>query len=127
MMRDSFIDGLLSNDIHRRLLEEKQLTFDRAFELAVTYSDARADAQQFEIPVHSSSAEPVQVVTGHVKQDSSDSEEVLAFSSTYSVGNCGFCGSRRRHDFKNCRAQYDTCNSCGKKGHWVLNIPMSML
>ena len=97
-MRDSFIDGLQSNDIRCRLLEEKQLTFDRAFELAVTYSDARADAQQFDTPAqgHSSSTEPVHVMTGHMHQET-DTEEVLAFSSTNTSGTCGFCGFIQTH------------------------------
>ena len=96
-MRDAFIEGRVSNDIRRRLLEEKELTFDRAFELAVTYSDARFDAQQFELPV-SSSTQPIHAVTEQQRPSlpQQDGDEILALSS----GNnkCNFCGSKRKHD-----------------------------
>ena len=124
MMRDAFINGLLLNDVRRRLLEEKDLTFDRAFELAVTLTDAKMDARQFE-----SLAQPVEPI--HAIDDnvsflrSTEQNNVLASTARIqqqgSISTaCYFCGSTARHNRKKCTARRDICHNCGEKGHWAI-------
>ena len=124
MIRDAFINGLLLHDIRRRLLEEKDLTFDRAFELAVTYSDAKTDAQHFELDV-SQPSNPIHAITSNNALDTREStdhfsqEDVLAMSSLSTSSACYFCGSKFKHNRRNCKARDDICNNCGIKGHWA--------
>ena len=124
MMRDSLISGILSGEIRRRLLEETELTFDRAFNLAVTYSDANSDSKAIECQAGPVS-EPIHAMTSSLTENrisdtDDESSGVLAMSSS-SV--CNFCGSRKPHVWKNCIARQGTCHKCHTVGHWARACP----
>ena len=61
LIRDAFINGIISSDIRQRLLEHKTLTLEDAFKQAVTLDDAKRDARGFTSSSGSSTALPAEM------------------------------------------------------------------
>ena len=114
MLRDSFINGILSSDIRQRLLEHKTLDMNTAYEQAVTLDDAKRDNLIFD---GTTSVQTSDVVSSFVDCEKPAQAQV-AFTAGKSKSICNSCGSNRSHDFKRCKAKTLNCFNCGEKGHF---------
>ena len=113
MIRDSFINGIVSSDIRQRLLEHKSLTLKEAFQQAVTLEDARRDNRAFASQVQMDSlSDAVHAL------DVESVEESSVVAATSNRNTCIRCGSSKPHDFKRCKANSQRCYRCGEKGHY---------
>ena len=116
LIRDAFINGLMSSAIRQRLLENRQLTLESAFTQACSIELAQRNSRSYELPLvaaatvdHSKSPErknATQVSKG---------EEIVALSA---VKRCQFCGRSGNHPRTECPARNATCYRCGKRGHF---------
>ena len=113
MLRDAFINGIMSAGIRQRLLEHKTLTMSEAYEQAVTLDDAKRDNLMFK----SVSELEGSSVNSVLNVDKSINEEETALVVNKPRGSCLSCGSDRPHDYKRCKAKSLSCFNCGQKGH----------
>ena len=114
MVRDSFINGILSSEIRQRLLEHRSLTMTEAFDQAVTLDNAKRDNRSFGYK----SSIPSEAVNAMELHDDSSVELPSVSAALMTKGMCHRCGSSRPHDFKNCKAKNQVCYKCGVKGHY---------
>ena len=91
MLRDRLVCGVEEPRIQRRLLAEADLTFDKAYELALASEFADKSAKDLK------SATPLVVNRVQHKQE------------------CYRCGDK--HNAADCRFKNVECHKCGKKGH----------
>lgn len=118
-MRDAFINGISSQHIRQRLLENMgELSLDEAF----TQARALEQAQTHSVAYDSNTIAAV--------EPSDDSTDPLAAAPSQNNNNskshkkqnkkeqCYFCGNSR-HPRTSCPARNDTCQNCKKKGHWA--------
>ena len=91
MLHDRLVCGVEESKIQRRLLVEPDLTFDKAFELALAAEAADRNAKDLR-PTMSPTVNRVQ----HKK-------------------NCYHCGDK--HSPADCKFRAAECRKCGKKGH----------
>ena len=98
--RDRLVCGVGDKRIQRRLLQEKELTYKRAYEGMETAVKDVQNLQQFQ-PTQSQQVKRVQ----HVQKQ--------ARASTYI--SCYRCGGN--HSSKSCRFRSATCHACNKTGH----------
>ena len=114
MIRDSFINGILSAEIRQRLLENKTLSMKQAYDQALIMDEAKRESRMF---VNQQSIEaPIEEVNSMQVNDE-ESEKVIAVVNSHNKSACFKCGSKKPHDFRNCRAKFLTCYKCGEKGH----------
>ena len=128
MVLGAFLAGISNNDTRKRLLEEKDLTFDDAFKLAISRQESRKEAGFYE---HPGTFEPnanrisLAAVTEHnpgpsscqsSPSPSSDPPQILA--AVAPTPHCGYCG-KEKHPRYRCPARNDECKSCGRDGHWA--------
>lgn len=93
-LRDRLVCGLNSESIQKRLLTEKDLTYHKAVELAVSMETVARESQQL-----------------------SSSQKVNAVSLSLPPGRkCTRCG-RVNHKEQECFYKDQTCHNCGKRGH----------
>ena len=92
MLRDRLIWGVEDSRIQRRLLAEPELTFDKAFEIAMASESAEKNVKDLQSPV------PVNKLKTHSTQNP-----------------CYRCGEK--HKAAVCRFKNVECRKCGKKGH----------
>ena len=118
MLRDSFINGLLSSDIRQRLLEHKTLCLNEAYEQAVTLDNARKDNIVFSSHTSGSVDSSFNCLNNSDPASEALAPVELASSSFKSKGVCRSCGRDRPHDFKNCKARMLNCFKCGERGHF---------
>ena len=106
LIRDAFINGIISNAIRQRLLENKELTLDTAFDQARSLDLAQKNSQAYEAPKSFAvavSSDPV-----HETNESSNTVGAAsAFSQTSK--NCPYCG-RESHARSICPARCSTCH-----------------
>ena len=92
MLRDRLVCGVEEPKIQRRLLAEHDLTFDKAFELAIASESADKNAKDLQQPASTSTVNRMQ----HKKI-------------------CHRCGDK--HSATDCKFKTAECRKCGKKGH----------
>ena len=92
MLRDRLVCGVEDSRIQRRLLAEPELTFDKAFEIAMASESAEKNVKDLQSPV------PVNKLKSHGTQNP-----------------CYRCGEK--HKAADCRFKTAECRKCGKKGH----------
>ena len=116
MIRDAFINGLVSNSIRQRLLENKTLDLNSAFDQARSL-----DAAQESSNLYSQQAMPTFSATinesSKLKTSSINENNSAAISSGKSKSSCWFCGNTR-HPRSNCPARNAVCHKCKKTGHF---------
>ena len=113
LIRDSFINGLSSAFIRQRLLENDELSLNRAFELADNLDRAYRYATSLESNQAAATAVPPENHT-EVQMD------LAAATSKYvKRGSCYFCGVSIHLNRKLCPAKDTICHGCGKRGHFV--------
>ncbi|KRY49099.1 Retrovirus-related Pol polyprotein from transposon gypsy [Trichinella britovi] len=103
MIRDAFINNMSSNEIHTRLLEHSVLTVKKAVALNSAKGNAKLYTKSEPIINSVSAADPGIEMTN---------------TSAATKQECYFC-SDRRHPRVNCPARNNTCNNCGKVGHFA--------
>ena len=106
-IRDAFITGLTSNDIRQRLLEQKSLDLQTAYDQARSLELAHQHSASF-ATISTASAVPLPP-----DQNTFPDEACGAISE-----NCFFCGYKRHHRSR-CPAKDATCKNCNKKGHFA--------
>ena len=92
MLRDSLVCGVEDSRIQRRLLAEPELTFDKAFEIAMASESAEKNVKDLQSPV------PVNKLKTHGTQNP-----------------CYQCGEK--HKAADCCFKTAECRKCGRKGH----------
>ena len=96
-LRDRLVCGMLSVPIQKRLLAEKELTLQKAMEIAQTMEAATKQSSELHTPSGPVSA-------------SQDIQFTTDGKACYRCGNKG-------HPQEKCHFKTQKCNSCGKKGH----------
>ena len=130
-IRDAFINGLTSPQIRQRLLENRSLDLQTAYEKAHTLEMAQKHSESFNQPGSSALNAAVTPHQTHLQQvpldaaspvsEAGSSEaNLLAAAAAGGSGSskCFFCGFERHPRLK-CPARNSTCGNCGKKGHYA--------
>ncbi len=115
-VRDAFITGLLSGSIRQRLLENKTLDLQTAFDQARALDTAQKSSETYNSNLLTSAAAtalPEPEEQNKVREETG--ERYVA--STSRSGKCFFCGNRP-HARSICPAREAICNKCKKKGHY---------
>ena len=116
LIRDAFINGMSSQSIRQRLLENNTLTLQDAFNQARSLDLAHRNSQAYVAPsVMSSAITTIEDSCNNVHANDKN-ENLLA--ATHSAKICYFCG-KHYHNRKNCPALEETCYKCGYKGHFA--------
>jgi hypothetical protein len=117
LIRDSFINGLLSPLIRQRLLENSTLDLKSAFDQANALDLAQKNAETYTMPtIPTATAAAVSVTEQTSKAAASNDDAPLA--GTFTSKKCYFCGNSI-HNRRNCPARNCVCDSCGKRGHYA--------
>ncbi|XP_064104081.1 uncharacterized protein LOC135213917 [Macrobrachium nipponense] len=114
-VRDAFINGLVSCAIRQRLLENRTLNLNTAYEQARTLEMAQKHSASY------SSAEPVNAAVSAVSREeesSSAENNSESVSAATSGARCFFCGNNR-HPRTQCPAKDAVCLKCKKQGHYA--------
>ena len=131
MLRDRLVCGINDAGIQRRLLSKSELTYKKAFDMALGVESAERNAKDLQ----SQKGESVHIIEVPVKpraqarregnQESSNNESVFALNTSTSSrphtalrshgGVCYRCGGR--HQSKDCSFKEATCYNCQKRGH----------
>ena len=112
-IRDTFINGIISNDIRQRLLEHTDLTLDDMYNKARAYESAQKHSENYITPYS-----PFYVNTASTNIDPSNNQNTESTVSAVSSELCYFCGNKRHPRIK-CPAKEVFCNRCNKKGHFA--------
>eukprot|EP00079_Xenopus_tropicalis_P034355 XP_017948126.1 PREDICTED: uncharacterized protein K02A2.6-like [Xenopus tropicalis] len=120
-LRDKFVCGLHDEFYLHKLLNEANLTFKSACNIALAIELTRSDSQQFK-EQNSSSFTDIPKITTESKPISQNSPQPPTVSvtgeqafQTQRVKPCYRCGGL--HQQLNCRYKSETCRNCGKLGH----------
>ena len=123
MIRDSFINGLTSNYIRQRLLENSELSLDRAYEIARTLHTAQKNSElSFQ---QSPQLTPSNVAAASTNDQSSpninqDQESLAAVrKQTLVKKSCYFCGGFLLANRASCPSRDAVCHNCSKKRHFA--------
>nr|XP_039264265.1 uncharacterized protein LOC120340078 [Styela clava] len=112
LIRDSFINGILSNNIRQRLLENKDLTLELAFSQASSFDLAQRNSPAYE----ASRIDELQLSASATSETSFNNEEIVTGRIT--GRKCIFCGYNY-HNRQNCPASNASCYECDKKGRFA--------
>jgi len=107
-IRDAFINGIMSNNIHQRLLENDELSLEKAVTLSRALEMAQKQSEAYSTPVES-----INYVSAD-KIETEDEQSVIAVIRQ----KCFFCG-HDRHPRNSCPAREAVCRNCDKKGHFA--------
>ena len=112
-VRDAFISGLLSGSIRQRLLENKTLDLQTAFDQARALDTPQKTSETYNSNYPTSTA----ATASPVLEEHNNEEEERYVASTTRAAKCFFCGNRP-HSRSVCPAREAICNNCKKKGHY---------
>ncbi|XP_045132103.1 uncharacterized protein LOC123518976 [Portunus trituberculatus] len=119
-LRDAFISGLRSSVIRQRLLENKTLQLQDAFDQALALDIAQKSSDSYESVIPSFSAASDNPEVTKSSQDEASQAAVAAVRVSRN-SRCFFCGNNR-HPRTMCPAREALCNKCGKKGTLCQNV-----
>lgn len=111
-LRDKFVCGLSNKKIQDRLLGEKELSFQKACEIALAQEIVQAESQELQSNVNAIQAKQKLKYT---KRNQFSNDKNKGNSNGVNIKPCYRCG--RTHDVKTCPARNWECFSCKKKGH----------
>ena len=126
MVRDAFINGLASSAIRQRLLENRNLTLDQAYDQANALDCALRQSLAydgtFNANVVAVAPKSPSKVSNEMSHHSTEAP-VLAVSrgspsENYKKTSCFFCGNPSNHPRKWCPARNAICFNCRRKGHF---------
>ena len=120
MVRHAFISGLSSHDIRQRLLENNELSLDRAFDI-VNFLNMTIEHSTGDFPLENVSVAAINssddISPETMNFGTSDTDASPSTCSAVSKTKCYFYG--KDYDIRNrCPARDAVCHSCGKKGHF---------
>ncbi|KAK9692521.1 RNase H-like domain found in reverse transcriptase [Popillia japonica] len=127
-LRNQFVFGLRAQNIQSRLLEQRNLTLERATEIAVGMETSARDAAQLHSGNASGNVNSVSLKMSNKKQHSPQNvgtSKVNVNSKNLKCFRCGSpkhlansfrCGSPK-HLANKCDKQNLTCHKCKRKGH----------
>ena len=120
MLRDRIVCGVNCEGIQRKLLAERELTYERALAIAQGSEEAYRNLREMRIakskPIPSVvvKQEPVNQLsassTTHKKRNSGGKSQATSTKACYRCNGTG-------HSANDCRFKEVTCNHCRKKGH----------
>ena len=114
-VRDAFRSGLLNNQIRQRLLENKELDLQTAFNQARSIDTALKRAEYYQIHTLASiNLLEVQEKSVSLREDEKiETKDVSARLAK----SCPYCGGFSHPRYR-CPARNATCYNCQKKGHF---------
>ena len=118
MIRDSFINGISSNYIRQRLLENAELSLDRAYDIARTLYTAQKNSELYLQQSH-------QVIPTNVAATSTDHltepdhESLATVKSKNACKKSCYCGGFVHASRASCPARDAVCHNCSKRGHFA--------
>ena len=130
-IRDAFISGISSNFIRQRLLENKTVNLDVAYDQARSLELAQTQADSYTSVVNRSMTSLGLVNAAEKKSDivnnddleceDDNSEEMKylnAASNSHRNKKCFYCGGRMHSNRMQCPAREATCHFCKMRGHY---------
>ena len=112
MIRNAFIKGLESNNMRQRILEQEDITLQRAFDLARSLHQAQEHANQL---CHVGNLAATQELTSKEEQTDENSTAASATKNVANKSNWFFCGEPY-HSRGRCPAKEAECFNCQKRG-----------
>ncbi|XP_060063527.1 uncharacterized protein K02A2.6-like [Ylistrum balloti] len=115
-LRDRFVCGLKNEAVQKKLLSEKDLSFDKAVDIAVAMETAARDAVELQakhkgLSVHSLKSKNPKFSSRNQKSSQQNKPKVSSHEKP-----CYRC-TRPGHDPQKCFFKNEKCNQCGKVGH----------
>ena len=108
MLRDRLVGGINDSRVRKRLLQEKELNFKRALEIAQALEVAERDERKLVEP------EPVQKLQDSKPRNWRNPRKEDTGTPTYQ--KCYRCG-KMNHKANNCHFKSAKCHNCGKVSH----------
>lgn len=118
MLRDRLVCGIAQTRVQTKLLAEKDLTFDRALEIATAMETARENSQCIGAGMADKS-NPINFIKKGGARDISSSSK-MKMNSISKSKPCFRCGNNG-HDPKDCKFKDMKCYECQKIGHPKFN------
>ena len=117
MKRDSFINGLSSNLIRQRLLENRTLTFTEAHEKARSIELAKLNCETY--TCQDTSSRQMCALQKDETKSNENNVSVIASKKQSRNFTCYFCGESKWHPRSRCPAKNEICDFCGKVAHYA--------
>ena len=119
MIRDAFIKGLESSTIRQRILENENITLQRAFDLALSLNRAQEHTTAHFLQAGKSASTVKSDAISVDRPDEPNIKYVAASNKiTANKKACFFCGGPYHHRSK-CLAKDAECFLCSKNGHFA--------
>ena len=112
MLRDRLVCGINERKIQQRLLSERNLTFKKAFEIALAMEMAEENVN--DLTTRLDNTVSVVRVQGHSTDNKHRNNHNSSNVKEHSF-NCYRCGGK--HTASSCNFKDSTCYNCGKIGH----------
>lgn len=117
LIRDSFINGISSPLIRQRLLENRTLDLQTAYNQAYSLDLAQRNAGAYTSTPPSSYTAAIAPPQQPRPADTASFEDQAVAATYTKKKTCFFCGGPF-HNRRNCPARDASCHICGKKGHF---------
>ena len=114
MLRDRLVCGVNHKGITNRLLAEKELTFDKALEVAQAMESAERDTQQLQSTLTQHTQEVHHSTTLQKPKKQPTANPNQGASPRIACYRCG-----GHHLASNCKFKEAVCHACRKRGHIV--------